>query len=115
MSMDKLIKATAVAVVLFFVILAVVIGSRIDQITIALLAGVTVGLLVATPCTALVTYLAMRQNHEVIHHHDSGLYYGAPLPPSAWPGVLQPRPTNRQALNATDEPFTLPPRRHFYL
>ncbi len=62
--MEKLVKAVAIAVVLFFVVLALTIGTRMDQNMIALLGGTTIGLLIAAPCTAIVTYLAFRGRNE---------------------------------------------------
>lgn len=114
--MDKLIKALAIAIILFFVILAVVIGTRIDQYTIALLAGATLGLIIAAPGAALITYLAIRLGREETRRPDMGSHYGMPMPPPGWFGYPARQPhAYRPAMDAAAESFALPPRRRFYL
>jgi hypothetical protein len=116
--MNKLTQALAIALLLFFVILAVLIGTRIDQYTIAVLAGATVGLVIATPCTALVTYLVARSN-RVDASRETSWRYG---PPPAWPmaptrfdSAARPSRLARQPLDSSADAFELPPRRRFYL
>ena len=98
--MDKLVKAVAVAVVLFFIVLGLTIGTRMDQNTIALLGGTTIGLLIAAPCTAIVTYLAVRNRED--HSYERNPRYNSPMPqnpPQYWvmPQHMQMQPP-QQAL-----------------
>jgi hypothetical protein len=88
--MERLVKAVAAAVVLFFVVLGLVVGSRMDQTTIALLGGTTIGLLIATPCSAIATYLAIRNRDE--QGYGQSHHYSQPpqSPPHYW--VVQPSP-----------------------
>ena len=62
--MQRLISAVSVAVVMFFVALGIMVGKKMDQNTIALLGGAVIGLLVATPCAAIMTYWSMRRRPE---------------------------------------------------
>ncbi len=119
--MEKLMKAIAVAVILFFVVLGLVIGSRMDQTTIALLGGTTIGLLIAVPCSAIVTYLAIRNRDE--QGYGQSRHYSQPpqTPPQYWvvqqsPNMPQAQPQhNTLPTGQPTESFTLPPRRKFYL
>ena len=119
--MDRLVRATAVSIVLFFVVLGLVIGSRMDQTTIALLGGTTIGLLIAAPCAAIVTYLVMRNRDEssAPKPPPTPTYYivpqnGMPMPPALPPS--QPMLTaNPPAYQQIPAPFVLPPQRKFYL
>lgn len=119
--MDRLVKAIAAAVVLFFVMLGLVIGSRIDQTTIALLGGTTIGLLIATPCAAIVTYLAIRNRDEQRYEQSRPHNPQPSTPPQYWivPQTLtppQPQPHyNAPPTAQYSQPFELPPRRKFYL
>jgi hypothetical protein len=120
--MDKLVRAIAVSVVLFFVVLGLVIGSRMDQNTIALLGGTTIGLLIAAPCAAIVTYLAVRNRDESSASgttHAPPTYYVVPqvgassLPAS--PTQQYFLPTTSPTYQQTTAPFVLPPQRKFYV
>ena len=93
--MDKLVKVLAVAVVLFFIVLGLTIGTRMDQNTIALLGGTTIGLLIAAPCAAIVTYLAVRNRDD--HSYERNPRYNSPMPqnpPQYWvvPQHMQMQP-----------------------
>ena len=119
--MERLFRVVAAAVVLFFVVLGLVIGSRMDQNTIALLGGTTIGLLIATPCAAIVTYLMMRHRDEssAPSATSTPTYYvvpqaSAPTVPalSAQQPLLSVAPPIYQPVPA---PFVLPPRRKFYV
>ena len=119
--MDRLVRATAVSIVLFFIVLGLVIGSRMDQNTIALLGGTTIGLLIAAPCAAIVTYLVMRNRDESFAPKSppAPTYYvvpqnGMPIPPALPPS--QPMLTaTPPAYQQAPAPFVLPPQRKFYL
>ena len=79
--MERIEKAAAIAVVLFFVALAIVVGVKMDQNTIALLGGTTLGLLIATPCAAIATYVSMKQrDDESYNRHLRGNQPYAPPP-----------------------------------
>ncbi len=119
--MDKLVRAIAVSVVPFFVVLGLVIGSRMDQNTIALLGGTTIGLLIAAPCAAIVTYLAVRSRDELSAPRTTSAptYY---VVPQAGAPALPALPTQQHFLPITSPPyqqtsasFALPPQRKFYL
>jgi hypothetical protein len=119
--MDKLVRVIAVSVVLFFVVLGLVIGSRMDQNTIALLGGTTIGLLIAAPCAAIVTYLAVRSRDEssAPRTTHTPTYYvmpqaGAPTLP-ALPTQQHFLPITSPTHRQTPESFVLPPQRKFYL
>ena len=122
--MERLVKTFAVAVILFFIVLGFVIGSRMDQNTIALLGGTTIGLLIAAPCAAIITYLAIR-NRDESRQFDSPQYRPPQPPMQYWvvpqaPIAPQSAP-HYNALAGTSpytmptEQFVLPPRRKFYL
>ena len=126
--MEIFIRSLAIAIVLFFVVLGMVIGSRMDQTTIALLGGTVVGLLIATPCAAIVTYLAVcnrnessapctRQFTQPVLPPNPPQYWVVPQTMHAPPHITpQPSsgvaPTPQQSLAPV---FELPPRRRFYL
>jgi hypothetical protein len=119
--MERLVKAVALAVILFFVVLGFVIGSRMDQTTIALLGGTTIGLLIAAPCSAIVTYLVLRNRDE--RGYGQSRHYNQPqqTPPQYWvvqqaPNMPQSQPHyNTLPTTQYAAPFELPPRRKFYL
>ena len=84
--MDRLMRASALGVILCGVVFGFVVGSRIDQSTITLLSGTLVGALVATPCVAVITWLAARRRDEGRRDDDwrareHYLRQSAPLPP----------------------------------
>ena len=119
--MERLTRAVSLAVVLFFVVLGIIVGSRMDQNTIALLGGVVIGLLVATPFAIVVTFIAVRSRAK----HMEPPAWAAPMPnphymvlPPAQHGYLPPNATVPMPVMNTshaNEGFTLPPRRKFYL
>ena len=119
--MERLTRAFSVAVVLFFVVLGIVVGSRMDQNTIALLGGVVIGLLVATPFATVITFIAVRSR---VKHVESPAW-AAPMPnpqymimPPAQHGYSLPNTMMAPTAMHTPHPnegFTLPPRRKFYL
>ena len=79
-----LLILVAVAVVLFFIILGLTVGTRMNQNTIALLGGTLIGLLIAVPCASIVTYLAVsgRQNHDTGSGHWVVPQDGSAPPPA---------------------------------
>ncbi len=129
--MNGFMKISTFAVMLFAGVLASVIGSRLDQSTVLLLGGATLGLLVAAPAAAVITYLAIRRRDDQSFEHSTR--HSAPMPqspPQYWvmPSV-QPQPmaqTNfmapqqRQLAPTSQLTWTQPPefnmpRRKFYM
>lgn len=86
--MDKVAKAMAVSLVLFSIVLAGFVGSRVDQITIALLGGTFIGLLVAIPSSLLVMVLMTRRRdddrYERPQRYTSQPSHLPPSPPQYW-------------------------------
>lgn len=62
--MDKINKAAALGVVFFSVMLAGFVGMKVDQTTVAILAGAFIGLVVAIPTTVLILVAGLRQPNE---------------------------------------------------
>jgi hypothetical protein len=58
--MQMLTRASAVGIILFSIVLAGLIGARIDQNTIAILGATFVGLFIALPTAAALAYVALR-------------------------------------------------------
>lgn len=118
--MQRLLQAVSAAVILFFVVLGLVIGSRMDQTTIALLGGTAIGLLIATPCTAIATYLALRCRDEssALRQNSTTSYYVVPQISAALPALSPQPPASVVSLTAHQQPveaFILPPKRKFYV
>ena len=57
-------RVISFAAVLFAAIFAVVVGYRIDQATLAILAGVTVGFIIAAIAIGCVAFFVLRMNHQ---------------------------------------------------
>ncbi len=99
--MDRIVKASAFGVVLCGVVFGFVVGSRIDQSTITLLSGTLVGVLVATPCVAAITWLAVRRRDDDWRARERYTRQAAPLPPEPpqyW--VVQGQPMTADARTA---------------
>lgn len=126
--MQILARAFTFFLVTFVAGLAVVIGARLDQLTLSLLGGVMVGVAVAAPIASLVTYLALR--HRSADSFTTG--YAQPCQqhnpqPISPQFILLPPPSNYQApLNARStssptpmyqpvEPFSMAQKRRFYI
>src|ERR1700694_5058208 len=86
--MDKVIRATSVAIVVFATIVAFIVGSRIDQNTISLLSGTLIGILVAAPCAAIVTCVMIRRRESnSVSSYERSTRQSVPLPqnpPQYW-------------------------------
>ncbi len=84
--MDRLNKAAAAGLVMFSAVLAAFIGSRVDQVTIALLGGAFIGLLIAIPSTLLVVIVVSRQRDDTGRERYDRLRYThmPPSPPQYW-------------------------------
>jgi hypothetical protein len=79
--MDKLLKSLAFGIVLCGIVFGFVVGSRIDQSTITLLSGTLVGIAVAAPCVAVITWLVVRRKDDEWRVRERMLRQSAPLPP----------------------------------
>ncbi|MCC7208341.1 MAG: hypothetical protein IT323_13620 [Anaerolineae bacterium] len=55
--MDKVLRVTSVAIIIFAAVIAFVVGSRIDPRTVSLLSGTVIGILVAAPCATIITWV----------------------------------------------------------
>jgi len=62
--MERISKAIAIGFILFAVVFAAFAGSRVDQMTIALLGGVFIGLLITVPSALLAMALILRRRDE---------------------------------------------------
>jgi hypothetical protein len=86
--MEKVIRATSVAIVIFVTVIAFAVGSRIDQNTISVLSGAVIGILVATPCAAIITFLLVhRKDQNGVSVYERQIRHSAPLPqnpPQYW-------------------------------
>jgi hypothetical protein len=115
-------------VVLFAVVFAVVIGTRIDQNTVSLLAGTALGVMFTAPCVALIVWLVVRQRDDtrgVPRGYDvrtRSVPYLAPEPPQYWimPSPPQQTETRLPTMNAPSvnqpawfDPALLTARRRF--
>lgn len=99
--MDRIVKASALGVILCGVVFGFVVGSRIDQSTITLLSGTLVGVLVATPCVAAITWLTVRRRDDDWRARERYMRQSAPLPPEPpqyW--VVQGQPVTADARTA---------------
>jgi hypothetical protein len=114
--MEKMSRVFAVSLILFAVVFAAFVGSRVDQVTIALLGGAFIGLLVAVPSTLLTVAIVLRRRDDRVDLPRPTVH-APPLPPAYWP------PTNHQTqFNAQPWPLSAPPefnlpapRRRFYV
>lgn len=127
--MDKLNKAAAASLVMFSVILAAFIGSRVDQVTIALLGGTFIGLLIAIPSALLVMMVVLRRRDDADRErYDRPRYtHMPPSPPQYWVmptttdapynmHVTQPLSSPQVRAPAVTPEYALPAtRRRFYL
>ena len=122
--MNGFVKTIVFLVLLFVISAAVVIATRLDQLTVSLLGGVLVGVLLAAPIASVMTYLALRQRQVEAVANPYNQIRQQPAPPSLPPQIVMlPAPTNyqppmqtmRQPMYHQAEPFTLPPQRRFYM
>jgi hypothetical protein len=87
--MDKVLRATSVAIIIFATVIAFVVGSRIDQNTISLLSGTVIGILIAAPCATIITFVLVRrrESNNSLSSYDRGIRHSTPLPqnpPQYW-------------------------------
>jgi hypothetical protein len=118
--MERISKAIAVGLVLSTVVFAAFAGSRADQITIALLGGVFIGLLISVPSAILAIALILRRRDTQIDLPRLTM----PTPPSV-PTYWLPQQPNSAYLAKPNAyswlpgvlpEFSLPaPRRRFYV
>lgn len=127
--MDRLNKAAAVSLVAFSIVLAAFIGSRMDQLTIALLGGTFIGLLISIPSVLLIVVLALRRRDggESVRYERPRFTHMPPSPPqdratptltdAPYYGEMHSPPPMTQARASFAAPeYVLPTtRRRFYL
>ncbi len=126
--MQAIGKVLTFLMLMFVISMAVAIASRLDQLTVSLLSGVMVGMLMATPVTALVTYLTVRQRQSegVVAPYAQIRPAPVTLPVSQPPQIVMlPAPANYQLpmqmmrqpqyQSQPVEPFSMPPQRRFYM
>ncbi|MBX7214826.1 MAG: hypothetical protein K1X39_12500 [Thermoflexales bacterium] len=127
--MERLVKTSAVALIIFATVLAFVIGSRMEQSTIVLLSGAAVGILLCAPSAAILTYSAMRRRDANAAVREVRVpRFTTPLPtetPAYWampqmPYVIDPRRMSQGLMPGTsygamDPNYQLPARRRFYV
>ena len=127
--MDKYTRISTYAVLAFAAIFAVVIGSRIDQQTISVLAGTVMGFLVASITVGGIAYMLGRRRGEP-RESAPQIRYISPMPqtppPFALPQYFQPPAPGSQpyqyqpagwgygAPNGTPPPMQLAPPRRFF-
>jgi hypothetical protein len=129
--MNKVMSALSVGIILFAGVMAYIVGSRIDQVTVSVLSGAMVGIVVAVPCAALVTFILVRRRESTnisVYERSRHGYQMPPNPPQYWviPPQFQTPPQTAPAIpggmsmsawaNAPEEMQYLPrPRRRFYV
>ena len=95
-------KVFAFAILLFAAVVAYMIGTRIDQETISLLSGTAIGVLVTTPCAALITFILMRRretNHQTTYERNMRSNVSMPQnPPQYWVMPQMPTLSNAAAM-----------------
>lgn len=124
--MDRLIKTLAVALIIFAVVLAFVVGNRMEQATITLLSGAAVGILLCAPAAAVITLATLRRKDLI--RDERGQRYTSPLPqepPTYWSVPHNPYVIDARRLapgmgylapqGYGDANYALPARRKFYV
>ena len=124
--MDRFIKTSAVALIIFAVVLAFVVGTRMEQATIILLSGAAGGILLCAPCAAVITFAAMKRRESAVRD-DRIQRYTAPLPqepPTYWTLPAGPYVMDARRFAAglpagaggyADPGYSMPARRKFYV
>lgn len=125
-----LVRVFAVAILVFAAIIAYMIGARIDQETISLLSGTLIGILVTTPCAALITFILVRRREQShLSTYERSARTSVPLPqnpPQYWvmpamanPSMMQAALAGGSSVNgwpgAQDSRYLPRPQRRFYV
>lgn len=115
-------RAFTVAVVLFSLGIAILIGVRMDQASVSIISGFIIGAAIGAPIVSIITWLVVRQRQADATVFSSRT--SQPSMPSTPPQVVylpapapyQPMPsgTHRPAPWST-EPFVMSKQRRFYL
>lgn len=124
-------KVMAFSIIVFAAIVAYMVGTRIDQETISLLSGTAIGILVTTPCAALITYILMRRRDQShLSTYERSMRANVPMPQSPPQYWVLPQMTNppmlQNALNGghtvngwnssqSDANYLPRPSRRFYV
>ncbi len=91
--MDRVLRALSVGIILFAVVIALIVGSRIDQNTVSLLSGAFIGVLIASPCTVVVTLITMRRRETTSSStYDRTLHHSYQMPPNPPQYWILPQP-----------------------
>jgi hypothetical protein len=112
--MQTLNRAAGIAIMLFFGGLGLMIGSRIDQVTIAVLGGVLLGLLVVIPPVMLLLVLIQRDRTATSRQNQE-------MPPAYYPqqpSTIAPPPAKATVPAPPigyDEPFTIAKGRRVHI
>ncbi|HEY3289581.1 MAG TPA: hypothetical protein VGK87_05595 [Anaerolineae bacterium] len=128
--MEKVFRAFTVSIVIFAVIIAVVVGTRIDQNTVSVLSGALIGIITAAPFAAILTFALLRRKGDntstpVATSYERSLRSNVPYPqnpPQYWVMPQQFAPTQAQTMLASpakwpspDDAYSMRPRRRFYV
>ena len=134
--MDKIVRAFAVSIVIFVTITGIVVSTRIDQNTVAVLSGAVIGIITAAPFAAILTLMLIRRrennNNSIVTSYDRQMRGSVPLPqnpPQYWvlpqqfagaPNVQygqqsQPALPGPAQWSANPDAYTMRSRRRFYV
>lgn len=129
--MDKVFRAFAVSIVIFAVIIALVVGTRIDQNTVSVLSGALIGIITAAPFAAILTFALLRRRGDssstpVATSYERGLRSNVPYPqnpPQYWVLPQQFTPAQQQQTMlaspakwpTANDAYAMRPRRRFYV
>lgn len=108
--MKTIATAFGIGIVGSMMILAYMLGSRMDQNTMALIGGTLIGLVVSTPVICICVFMTMRVKMTPTRQYDSEPRYQMQAPPQYW---VQP-PTPEETLQQPMQPYVPAPRR-FYM
>lgn len=114
--MSRLFRSLGFAFLVFCVVLASYIGTRLDEASVHLIAGAVIGVLVAVPLSICIVILSMRyRSHQ---SHTTPTYVPPPISPQYFvlPQLsVTPSPVTQGVRRpALAEPHHLQPKRHFY-
>jgi len=128
--MEKITRALAFGLLIAMVSFGIISATRVDASTIALLSGTAIGVLVAGPCAAAITWLAVRRREDTVQRERYNRN-SAPMPsepPQYWVvpgervvldarnGRLQPgTPAPWSGMGTTDAYLPRPRRRFFMI
>ncbi len=117
--MSRLLKVLVVALFMFCAILATVIAARLDESVITLIGGFVLSSLIAGPLATILTMLMVRRREAMAVPNNPPLPQHQPAPqflvlPPMY-GQPNPQPPQSTAKRELSEPYSLSPKRRFYL